>query len=188
MCIPVMLPWGCGTSFVLWTHLQQQQAQSFPLLHFFFVTAAVPFAPSEEGWGCKSDFLVCCLPSQGSSVRRAGPRAAPGHWWLMNALLHIDGSPLAVQPQILLIMLGVDKVRRSPRAGIYQPSPEKCNFSWAAHFPMAPAPPSPHKAPSAAIYCWAPAATARPCHCEDKLNWAFPYCVGLKHVFLCLLR
>lgn len=50
-----------------------------PIAACFAVTAAIPFAPSEEGRGCKSDFLVCCLPSQGSSVHRVGPRAAPGH-------------------------------------------------------------------------------------------------------------
>lgn len=62
-------------------------------------------------------------------MRGADPLAAPGQRWLMNALWRIEGSPLAVQPQILLIMLGVDKVRGSPQAGIYQASPEKCNFS-----------------------------------------------------------
>lgn len=59
----------------------------------FLLPWPFPSLPGAEGQGCKSDFLVCCLPSQGSSVRRADSRAAPGQWWLMNALLHVQGSP-----------------------------------------------------------------------------------------------
>lgn len=148
-CIQITLTkpefyWKPTTSFGMCFghHLQQRQALPVPLLHFL-ASPAFPSPPGEEGQGCKSLCLACCLPSQGSSVRGADPRAAPGQWWLMNALLR--AAPLAVQPQILLIMLGVDKVRRSPQAGIYQASPEKCNFSWAEHFPVAPASPGPHK-------------------------------------------